>query len=374
VCGVALGCGNKPKPGSAPTIGALTGDLQQRQGGGGTLIVTGTNLAGITSATVGDLTAAVQSDNDTTATLVVAVPHAHATGDLPLTIATDGGTVTKTSAVTITPITVATTGDDSAAGTTAAPYASISVALAASRTGDTISLAGGTFTPADAPLLVSDVDLEGNGSTISGPAGVDGLIVSGTTTLHQLMVSGFATGVIVTGGTATLDTVTITGGGDGGLAASGATTNVTVQGGGLTQNGLLGAGDGVDARDGATVTLSGTHLAANQGCGASVANAAHLKVTGAIIEQNFTCGLLVVESPASIDAENDTFSSQPIHIFDARPSRSAPDGPIIELTGSMVGDTAFVMGTHAAGPISNLPYWQIVNSNNRLAFEPATWP
>jgi hypothetical protein len=61
-------------------------------------------------------------------------------------------------------------------------------------------------------------------------------------------------------------------------------------------------------------------------------------------------------------------------VLDARPPRDTANGKIILLTGSTLNGTAFPAGTKAIGPTKNETSWCIKGTNNRLAFEPATWP
>ena len=122
---------------------------QVRQGiGPVTLDVVGLDLDGATSATVGALAGTITSTS-TAATIVVDVPLAQLTVELPLVITTPHGSATLDGALEVVePHVDPALGDDAGPGTTEAPFRTLTYALAHAARPATINLADGTYSSA----------------------------------------------------------------------------------------------------------------------------------------------------------------------------------------------------------------------------------
>ncbi len=134
----------------APVITALSVAGQpghQINQGAGLLALdlAGTGFEKMTARLVGDTASAASANGGTSATLFVRVSHGQAPGPLALSLVNSVGSAT-TAILRATFITSdATLGDDLAAGTSEAPFRTLTRALHVSGSGDTVLLAAGTY-------------------------------------------------------------------------------------------------------------------------------------------------------------------------------------------------------------------------------------
>lgn len=183
----ALGAGPARLPSplpAAPTISRVTldgaPDLQIRQGGAGTLVITGTALDQVTTARLGEMDIHVPA-HAATATelrLPVTIPHGHAAGPLTLTLGNAGGSAQESFAVTVTPIVVGPTRSDTGRGTFSSPVGLCGAVVQDTVNGDVIQLLDGTHGCGSAGF----VGFLHTGLTIRGQSQA-GTVIRGTTIL-----------------------------------------------------------------------------------------------------------------------------------------------------------------------------------------------
>ena len=229
---------------------------QVRQGiGPVTLDVSGLDLDGATSATVGALAGTVSSTS-TTATVVVDVPLAQLTVKLPLALTTPHGSATFDGAVEIAyPSVDPALGDDAGPGTTEAPFRTLTYALAHAARPATIMLADGTYSSASGEVWPTP-------NTTNVP---DGTILVGHKANAVLLRGDGGTSVALA------------------FAGSATVTNMDVS----------GFGDAVVASGSAEADIGNIHVHDNVDCGALVSGNATLGVGDAYFEHNGNAGVLV---------------------------------------------------------------------------------
>jgi hypothetical protein len=285
---------------SLVVAGQATNELRQGKGLA-SIMLTGAGLAGVTAATVGSLPATIVTAEDSTLALTVLVPHGLVPGPLDLTLVAPGGNIVVPHALVLSPIHAAAgTGDDTAAGTTSAPYATLRQALAVAGSGDTVTLADGTYSagetwPAALPPTfvnvpdgVSVVGASTAGTILTPVAGsstsLDGLVLAGNTSVTNLSIHGFQRGVVVRSGTADLESVHIYGNSLDGVYAM----NDAFFGIGASEIDA-NANTGLFGTDTSYLLVAASTLVHDNGTGAYVNGSAHLEANdGARFDSNGT--------------------------------------------------------------------------------------
>jgi hypothetical protein len=223
-----------------------------RQGQDGVSIVVtraAGGLAGATAFDLGGLVVARQPQStDARLVLAVSVPHGIALGTRTLTFSDASGPVSVPDVVEVAAITSAPAGADTDLGTAAAPFRTVTRAVAAAGSGDTIQLLDGDYDAkageawnATLPPNLTILGQSMTGTTLVGPgtggangSGTSGLLAPGGLTLKGLTLSGFDTAVAATGsGALTLNDVTVSGAGTAAVDAQAAGVAVTITGGAL---------------------------------------------------------------------------------------------------------------------------------------------
>jgi hypothetical protein len=276
---LTAGCGGPAGPGITVVVEGTVGSAQVPQGAGEvTIDVLGSGLEETTSFSVGEFAA---SDVATTATGVIGVidvPHAALIGFRNLELVTPAGQILVANAVQVTAITVAPDGNDgSGRGTPNAPFRTLTRALQAAATGDTIELRDGTYDTGLGgeayPLDVSGLTVRGesrDGTILDGappapatPGAPVGLVINaGETGLHELTLRGFeSTALEVFGGDVLVKRVKLETSGHGvvlGVVNALTRPAVVLDEVDVSDN----LGDGVRIRD-ADVTIRSSQLRAN---------------------------------------------------------------------------------------------------------------
>ena len=345
---------------STVSIAGVTGSTQVRQGAGDiTLDVTGTNLSGISAASLAGLTGAFAGGaTDTTATIFVTIPSGIAFGDktlslnVPISSTVPSGTLKKTAAITITSIVAGPTGNDTTGqGTPELPFRSLKQAASVASSTDNIVLQNGTYNTASGesfPQAVDGLTIEGEsqaGVIIDGtgaPANNNGLSsASGTTSLSKLTVQNFVgpfdttrfealdgNGIMVSGGTTTLTNVTSTSNNNGfkleggnanlntsnfsnndyyGVSAETASITVgklsmtgsSVMGNGKTVTGVITAGISINTLR--ELDLNTVTVTDNDSDGVHISGANLIKLRGSSITGNGGSGLAIFGASTVID-------------------------------------------------------------------------
>jgi len=256
------------------TVATTAGVTETRQDAEAHLVITGRNLDGASSVTVGTTAAAIDSASATEVRVTLYVPAV--VGPQPVTIVASAGTITKPAAIAVTPFVVSPTGSGGL-GTYGSPLGLCDPDLELAGAGDTIELQGGTHecgrwvnlntgvTVAGAPgatAIVRGIADEGFGfAVIYGPdtqtttfrdlTFAEPLLpwsidAYGTLVVQRVHDSG---GIAAFGRPAAIDHYTFTGVGpavetDGVIQFTSSTIYCT-------------SGDGIVARDGGSVTLDG---------------------------------------------------------------------------------------------------------------------
>lgn len=310
------------------TAVSVTGSVARhmRQGGSGTVTLTGTGFVGASAVslknggtayagTIGSVTA-------TSLSFTVAIPHGAPLGSFAVELTATLGTTTFTGAVVVTAITVAASGNDTNAGTGEQPLRTITQALSLASSGDTVTVGAGTFSAASGETFfstLSDTSEATPTAPVNIPAGIvlagaaaattiidgagttskAGIVTSAALTLQKLTVRNFRANVIVTGGTLTLDTVGSSGSGVAGVHVKGSGVLVAPVGSGCT---LTGNAHGLWLADNGSATLSYPVISSNTGvapggasdgsAGVKLTDAASITMTGGFIEDNLNFGLI----------------------------------------------------------------------------------
>jgi hypothetical protein len=266
--------------------------------------VSGTGLAQLGSADFDfdGLDVVVQAGaTDTTARLVVSVPHGTALGAKDLSLTT--GTGSTPGLVTVTAITAGPTGNDvTNDGTDVRPFRTYRNALSAAGTGDTIQLKNGTYdaehgeTWEESVPAGATVQGEGPGTVLSGPnrlgvTSTNGLTFEGNGTVRDLTVSYFNSAAYVDHGNVSLEDVRLVTNSANGLEVSGTSSvSITITGDStLSEN--VGSGLWVQ-NPAAVVTMNGTSVNSNGASGVYIqGTAASLTITGGEINGNTQNGV-----------------------------------------------------------------------------------
>jgi hypothetical protein len=209
---------------SCPLFEAVVEPPVVLQGEVVTLRVTGTDLAHAGDVALGDLlVGSPSSARNEMFQMVITIPHGTSIGakDLHFTTQRGGKTYEAKAVVTVSPISVASNGDDRNTGTTDRPFATLEHALLYARGRDTIHLGPGSYGMDADPFariyLPAGLTLEGEAASraqVSGP-----VVMSGDAVLRNLILKSRAE---VTG---VNSKVTVEG-----VAATGRTVGVTVDG------------------------------------------------------------------------------------------------------------------------------------------------
>jgi hypothetical protein len=218
-----------PTASSIWIVGGYGGSTQLRQGAGDVIvIVTGTNLTYATGVSVRTYSTTLVSSNQSSATLIVNVPHGAMLGPADVVVTTTTGSATLRGALNITEITSsARRGDDSSGqGTLDSPFRTATRAVQLSSSGDMVELQAGIYA-VDSLDVGRGVTIHGDGSATTiqaatpGSGGIhvsSGAIVSdlqvraffgclqfddrtyaGPTTAERLLLDGCTVGITVTG-------------------------------------------------------------------------------------------------------------------------------------------------------------------------------
>lgn len=323
------------------------GSAQVRQGVGPVALeVTGIKLAGVTSATVGDLPATLRAGGtDAGVTVDVVVAHATAPGARTLQLGLPAGEdpLTYPSAIEVTPITVMGTGSDlTGRGTPAAPFRTVSRALSLSARGDEIDVraglydlvageqwvaTSGTLPPTFPAANVPDgVILRGQGSAVSILDGV-GLIApaaalafAGGAAVSGLTIRQFDRGLLVSSGAVSATDVVLSRVTRDGALVYGAATFT------LSQSTVENSGTGVQAMNSATVDGTAVTLQTNA-VGLGVTDSARVTLRASSVRGNGTTGIAM-----------------------GRTSQATLDGVTVEQNGSQAA--AFASGIYMTGSSS----------------------
>jgi hypothetical protein len=206
----------------------LGSSTQVRQGYGAlTVNITGQNLAGISSATLGAFEGTVASNTNTAASLTFTIPSGAVIGARDLSITTTNGTVSKADAVTVTAITAGPSGDDSTGkGTPDQPFKALTKSVEVSGENDTVQLLDGTYTEAYPVTIPANRVIKGTskvGTILQSNSKVDGLIFQGSAKISDLSLTGFSAGLSASAGMLTIADMSVTSS-DNGMVLSGALT------------------------------------------------------------------------------------------------------------------------------------------------------
>jgi hypothetical protein len=162
-------------PSQDPEILAVTtsaGATETRQDAEAHLVITGHNLDGASSVTVGTTSATIDSASATEVRVTLSVPAV--IGPQPVTVVASAGTVTKPDAIAVTPFVVSPTGSGGL-GTYGSPLGLCDPDLELAFAGDTIELQGGTHECGRWVNLASGVTVTGAlGATAIVRGTVDG--------------------------------------------------------------------------------------------------------------------------------------------------------------------------------------------------------
>jgi parallel beta-helix repeat protein len=210
------------------TIKDNNGSRQVRQGFGEIILeILGSNFERVTALSVGDLTTDILEQTASRLELKVAVPHAAPVGAKNLVLSTEGGDISESGAVIVTPITAGPLGNDSTGvGTSDRPYRTLKHALTMVQSGDTVKLLNGVYNAASGevwpqvaganltpgPNIPVGIRVEGEGveTVLEGPGvptATVALAFAGNGAASNLTVKNFAAGVFITTGDITLSSV-----------------------------------------------------------------------------------------------------------------------------------------------------------------------
>jgi hypothetical protein len=274
---------------------------------------------------------------------------------------------------------VSESGDDTSGdGSLAAPYRSLTQALAAAPLGATIHVLCGTFSDTHGeafPLDVSGRAIAGVGATLASVVyeGADVNTValvafSGDVSVTGLTLSGFTGNTIdVAGGTASIEDVrivsSVSGDGDG--------SGIRLDGGAvaeLLRVDITGGDEGVSIGDFAAVRVVDSVIRGARGDGIDIGDAASLFVRGTRITGSASSGV-EIGSPSSIDlgtaddpGGNTITGNAEWQIQDRR---AAFAGTTIMAIGNDLGTPVSGVQT---GPSSLAQVWEIRNDGNQIDF------
>ncbi len=293
---------------------------QARQGAGSiTLTVTGVHLDALDEVRLGDLSTTVEPGATASSLRLTAeIPHGASPGPISLVVSGSAGRATMDAALVITPISVATGGDDAAGlGTPERPLASLRQALRAASAGDTVRLAAGTYGlspgwPATGVKVPAGVVIEGAGAALTrldagqqAGAASDGLVFAADATLKNLGFAHLGDAIVVRAGHVVIDSVTVQDSRSQGLVISGAAhvdlARATFAG---------GPEQGIIVHDTATLTATDVEVSGYQQQGIAINGHAQVKLlridahtNGESTGDDSDCGVLVSEM-ATITVED----------------------------------------------------------------------
>lgn len=307
----------------APVVSSVTvdgaGAAEVHQGGTATVHLLGSNLANASSVQLGSTSLNIVSDTDGDLAVTVHIAHGAALGPLDLAVTTPGGSTTVPGGLAVTPIVVATSGDDTAAGVPSAPYRTLSMALtvagSVAGSGDTVLLMPGTYgsdvesfptspdiarytcnAPAD--ILVTGTTDGGANPLLAtvGDAGLEAAIVPcGNLDLANVDLQGFTYGLVATQtGALKLANVHESGAQNDGLYASGSGVVVGISsptGLNLRTSFEQNGGAGIHLANGATLIANKLDARQNGGAGLDIAGALSCSLQFTKLDQNGGAGL-----------------------------------------------------------------------------------
>jgi len=370
----------------APTITSVTVEgataAEVRQGATANAHIHGINLDNATAVVLG--TTALTPSSDTATEIVAPVTAAHGAtlGALDLTVTTPNGSDVETGAVTITPIVVAPTGDDTAPGVPSAPFKTLTQAFtvaqsdATSTLGDTVQLMPGSFgssaetfpsaatpaglvcnvkdgvtlagvtTDAGNPLILDDAD---GGSATASP-----IVPCGSMTLSDVDVQGFGYGSVVLSGSLSISNMHQSGAAQDGIYVSGsnALVSIATNSGAQQHSSFNGNGaSGLHVLAGGTLTAGGFDAMNNAEEGVRIEGADSSSLRFARLDGNaaagaFFSGDVLVNIGPSVEASS---NGQGIVFFNVTRT-AAMDGVTIE---GNTGDGLFVFGTSNGLNVTN---------------------
>ena len=295
-----------PDP-DAPSIDSVTlvghgTSLMARQGAGTlTLLVSGTNVADVNGAALGDLEVTLGPITEAGVELEVVVPHGATLGPRALELTAPTGTATLAAALEVSAITAGPDGDDAAGrGTPDAPFRSLTQAVGAAEPGDTVAVLAGAYGAGNGeawPLVIEDLVVRGAGPATTvlegGDDTLDGLDLRGNAHLEDLTVTGFRVGVRAAIGSPELRGVRSVGNALHGLQTGGAgLVSLVVVDSTFSENGQNGI-NAPSTAVGSVVTIDATSIEANLEQGLLASGSGSVSVTESLLRANNHRGVAI---------------------------------------------------------------------------------
>jgi len=283
------------------------GSLQVRQGAGSiTLEILGEELGGATIARLGDIGGDIDDNNDSSLIATFEIGPGTPVGPLALEIVADAGIAELSDALTVTATTAGGNGDDDTGrGTPDRPLRSIRAALSLAPASGDVVLLPGTYDEANGeswPVELNGRRLRGSGAAdtiLSGPGSEVAVAMDGRSTVADIQITGFTTGVRVFGGRAVLRGLDVWGNTADGFSASASATTPVISVDAtdcvFRENGVTGF-EAVSAPDTPAVyTLTDVTSRDNGQRGIYLVQSVQMTLIDSTIEDNDFDGILLIQ-------------------------------------------------------------------------------